>query len=1075
MAKEFLITDIVGQKAFNQISKLSGELASLKTQMAETVNEMKQSGLDFGKVLGINPKTLEELQVKTDAYNNAVKRLNKAETELAELQKKYRDVLAQVNRTVADAVKEAKQKADLDVKIARAAQAQEKAEQAKLQTLIKEAQAEKALNSAVKSRTVTEQQITQALSTHAKSIRQAQEQNRVLRQAVRELDLTTATAAETIERYNAKIMENEKLMDSTVDSMTARKRNIGNYASAFNGLDMSVQQVVRELPAAAMGLNTFFLAISNNLPILADEIARARAELKQMNEEGKRGTPVWKQLVSSLFSWQTAMMAGIAVLSMYGKDIANWITGLFKASDSVESLEKALSSVNKSIIEGNGSVGEQVVTLMKLQSAWNDLGSDMDSKKKFIDANKESFDDLGVSVNDVNDAESILSEHTQEFISTLYLRAQAAGAYKAAVESADESFKKMLEGEEILKGSNNAWDYFNASVDVIANFDAVLQGIDMWNPDEYRKARAGKAFIGMEKAKSDALRFIELWKDIQKKADDAAGAIGLDLNNGDGAENQDDEEKRASDYAAYIVDIERQITEATINAMANRRDREVAEIEAEYAERMDAIKGSSDKEVQLRELLEKEKAAKIEQTNADYERDVQRTDLNNRLSYLKEGSQEYLDARMEQLELERAQELEAAAETGASVLEINRKYDTMIESEKEKMASKRAEGMMEEVSSASLVDGHELNRQLSELSEAYREGKMSKEDYEAENYRIQQEYAEKQLRLAIKTTEAILKLNLSDDDRAKYERQLAEMHMELDNMVTDNKLENDRKQLESEREKQEKRMELMQQVSQLMSSIGEFGDQLFENKISQLEEESDANQEAYDKEIEGIEKLEESGAISTEEAEARKRAAEDKTKAKEEEIARRKAQLQTKQAIFDKTMSAAQTIINTSQAIMKTAAQLGWPAAIPFVALAAAQGAAQLATIMATPIPKYRKGTDSHKGGPAIVGDGGVAETVILPDGGVFLTPDHPVLMNLPKGTQVLPESFVTDAGMVKSDLLTLMEMRDADGVPVIYVDNDWSGLERRIGKLEKSMVAAFERAAKESRRAQYESFKKRF
>ena len=790
-------------------------------------------------------------------------------------------------------------------------------------------------------------------------------------------------------------------------------------------------------------------------------------------EQGQKGTPVWKQLVSSLFSWQTAMMAGIAVLSMYGKDIANWITGLFKASDSVESLEKALSSVNKSIIEGNGSVGEQVVTLMKLQSAWNDLGSDMDSKKKFIDANKESFDDLGVSVNDVNDAESILSEHTQEFISTLYLRAQAAGAYKAAVESADESFKKMLEGEEILKGSNNAWDYFNASVDVIANFDAVLQGIDMWNPDEYRKARAGKAFIGMEKAKSDALRFIELWKDIQKKADDAAGAIGLDLNNGDGAENQDDEEKRASDYAAYIVDIERQITEATTNAMANRRDREVAEIEAEYAERMDAIKGSSDKEVQLRELLEKEKAGKIAQANADYERDVQRTDLNNRLSYLEEGSQEWLDARMEQLELERAQELEAAEETGASVLEINRKYDAMIEAEKEKMMSKRAEGMMAGVSSASLVDGHELNRQLRELSDAYKAGNISKEDYEAENYRIQQEYAGKQIQLAIDTTKAILKLNLSDDDRAKYMQQLAELEMELDNMVTDNKLENDKKQVESEKEKREKQMELMQQVSQLMGSIGEFGDQLFENRISRLEEESEANQEAYDREVEGIEKLEESGAISAEEAEARTRAAEDKTKAKEEEIAKRKAELQRKQAIFDKATSAAQVGISTALAVMRAWERpFAGPALIPMIIAA---GALQLATIMATPIPKYRKGTDFHKGGPAIVGDGGVSETVVTPSGDVFLTPDYPVLVNLPKGAKVLPESFVSDAGRVKSDLLTLMDMRDSDGVPVIYVDNDWSGIERRIGKLEKSMVAAFDRMAKESRRAQYEAFKKRF
>lgn len=1067
MAKEFLITDIVGQKAFSQISKLSSQLAELKEQMSGTVNEMKRAGLDFGGVLGINPRTLDELQKKTDAYNNAVKRLNKAETELAELQKKYKDVLAQVNRTVADAVKEAKQKADLDVKIARAAQAQEKAEQAKLQTLIKEAQAEKALNSAVKSRTVTEQQITQALSTQAKSIRQAQEQNRVLRQAVRELDLTTATAAETIERYNAKILENEKLVDSTVDSMTARKRNIGNYASAFNGLDMSVQQIVRELPSAAMGLNTFFLAISNNLPILADEIARAREELRLMNEQGQKGTPVWKQLVSSLFSWQTAMMAGIAVLSMYGKDIAEWIGSLFKGKERVDLLKESVKAYNDAMTQGSKDAQDEVVRLRLLYNAATDTARGYDERKKAVDELQKQYPSYFANMDD----EAIKAGGAASAYDKLAASIIASAKARAAEAKIVEQQTVVLENEQKI---NDAYERRAEQEREFAKASAERNKIDRESmPDLYFSKQM---IVGAISGRIDAIdKEIEGYRSAIYQANKISKELEGSVSIGDLLFDSSDKEgqQSADEYAAYILDIERQITEATINAMANRRDREVAEIEAEYAERMDAIKGSSDKEVQLRELLEKEKAGKIAQANADYERDVQRTDLNNRLSYLEEGSQEWLDARMEQLELERAQELEAAEETGASVLEINRKYDAMIEAEKEKMMSKRAEGMMAGVSSASLVDGHELNRQLRELSDAYKAGNISKEDYEAENYRIQQEYAEKQIQLAIDTTKAILKLNLSDDDRAKYMQQLAELEMELDNMVTDNKLENDKKQVESEKEKREKQMELMQQVSQLMGSIGEFGDQLFENRISRLEEESEANQEAYDKEIEGIEKLEESGAISAEEAEARKRAAEDKTKAKEEEIAKRKAELQRKQAIFDKAVNIAEVGMATALGIMKAMSMT--PPNPVMAALVAAMGAVQLATIMATPIPKYRKGTDFHKGGPAIVGDGGVSETVVTPSGDVFLTPDYPVLVNLPKGAKVLPESFVSDAGRVKSDLLTLMDMRDSDGVPVIYVDNDWSGLERRIGKLEKSMVAAFDRMAKESRRAQYEAFKKRF
>ena len=81
----------------------------------------------------------------------------------------------------------------------------------------------------------------------------------------------------SIQQADAKI----KQLDATIGNY---QRNVGNYASGFNGLNMSVQQIVRELPSATMGLNMFFLAISNNLPILTDEIKRAKAA----NEELKK-------------------------------------------------------------------------------------------------------------------------------------------------------------------------------------------------------------------------------------------------------------------------------------------------------------------------------------------------------------------------------------------------------------------------------------------------------------------------------------------------------------------------------------------------------------------------------------------------------------------------------------------------------------------------------------------------------------------------------------------------------------------------------------------------------------------
>lgn len=1048
MANELLITDIVDQKAFTQINMLSSQLIGLKTTMSELIATGKVAAKEMLKGLSFNPTDLDGLYKKNAAYNEQQKKLIEVENKLKETQRQYEDVLKKVNVQVREAVKQAKEKADLDLRMAKAAQAQEKAEQAKYQTLIKEIQAERALDNATKSRTVTEAQITEALNTQARSIKEAQVQNRVLRQAVRELDQTTATAAKSMESYNKKIEENEKFIDQSVDSLTARKRNIGNYASAFDGLGMSVQQIVRELPSAAIGLNTFFLAISNNLPILADEIARARQELKLMNEQGLKGTPVWKQLVSSLFSWQTAMVAGVTILSMYGKDIAKFVSNLSGMNTEIKNAADIQKDLSETWNLGAKNAQEELVQLELLYETAsktnNSLKERNDALKSIQEISDKYIKDLG--------EEKVSTENLGKVYGILKTRILEAASARAAFDKIVENNKQILDLQKELKksidDSSGFWQWMQKNVPLLGK-NVLLFGLNI----QYLSNKA--------KDTQEAIRGLNEENEKLKNGINVSDLFG-DLSSGNEAE----------DYAKYMLDIENQITEATVNAITDRKEREIAEINAEYDEKEAAIKGNSEKETQLRALLTEERARKIKEKETEYERDIRETNLNNMMAYEKEGSDAMMAYRIELLELQREKEVEEAEKTGASVLEVNRKYDAMIKKEKEEMASQKADKIMADNASISFLDGHALNKQMRELSEAYKNGNISKEQYEAENYRIQQEYAQKQIQSSIDTIKSILnneELDLSDDDRIRYEEQLAQAQMDLDNMVTDNKIENDKRQVESEKEKRQKQMELMQQVSQLLSSLGEFGDQLFQNKIDQLDEENEANQEAYDKEIENIEKLEESGAISTEEAEARKRAAEDKTKAKEEEIAKRKAELQRKQAIYDKAMNIAQVGMATALGIMKASPNL------VLMALIGAMGAVQLATILATPIPKYKEGTDYHKGGLAIVGDGGVPETVLTPDGKLYLTPAFPTLTELPIGTKVFPENIYEDEDKyVRSDALTLMDMRDGDGLPIVMVQNDYSGLERRIDKLERSIIKAFEKAEKESKKARYEAFKSR-
>lgn len=147
---------------------------------------------------------------------------------------------------------------------------------------------------------------------------------------------------------------------SSAEQATGRyQRNVGNYASSWNGLSVSVQQVARELPSLAVGWNTFFLAISNNLPMLADELKKAAAEYKAFkmavaagNNDVAKVAPVWKQLITSIFSWQTALVAAITLLSVYGKDIIEWTKNLLGTDTAQKRLNESLKEFNNLVGKG---------------------------------------------------------------------------------------------------------------------------------------------------------------------------------------------------------------------------------------------------------------------------------------------------------------------------------------------------------------------------------------------------------------------------------------------------------------------------------------------------------------------------------------------------------------------------------------------------------------------------------------------------------------------------------------------------------------------------------------------------
>lgn len=249
----------------------------------------------------------------------------------------------------------------------------------------------------------------------------------------------------------AKLQEELKNVNKTAVSTKMIPPEIGAIKTKFNGLNMSIQQIARELPSLAMGPQMFFLAISNNLPIFADQLELARKEFQAITATGDKAVPVWKQVLSSIVSWQTALAVGITLSVTYGKEIGNWVKNLFSAGQKLKSMEESIRDVNRAIIEGNSGIGEQTTTFKTLQLQWIESGRSASFLNKFIEENKESLEKLGISINDVNDADNIFVKNSESVLEALNLRAQAMAAQKLAIDTYEKAAKKRFEIDEKIK------------------------------------------------------------------------------------------------------------------------------------------------------------------------------------------------------------------------------------------------------------------------------------------------------------------------------------------------------------------------------------------------------------------------------------------------------------------------------------------------------------------------------------------------------------------------------------------------------------------------------------------------
>ena len=482
----------MGQQLLNDILNLKNQIKALDDQMKphiQTLSEVEKAEQRLAYLQSDEGKRLLELKAKIAELTSARKQ-----------QKATVDPLAQAQEKLAYAQSEENQQLKL------------------YSTQIREAN-----------------RIAQLQATIANSAEGSY--NRLSAQyALNKIRLNQMSAAEREAADSGKKLEAEtnaiyqqmiKLQEATGNY----RLSVGHYQKTWDGLGISISQVVRELPAAAVSLNTFFLGISNNIPMVVDEINRLRKKNELLRAEGKETVSVTKSIVKSLFSWNTALVVLLTVFSMYGKEIITWIDKTLAGKDAAKSFEDALEDLNDELGKGStGSYGQQIAVLRRLSENWKDLGDNIKAQTQWIKDNEKEFNKLGITIDSINDANNAFVDNTESVVAAYKARAKA----EAALNVVSQQYQKLLVAENKAELEKvREYGFFDKTINY---FKALWGGIS--GPDSdlslgTRLKKQRQRNVESLQKDADALEkevesYFNVWKFYEDQADALFKEIGLE-------------------------------------------------------------------------------------------------------------------------------------------------------------------------------------------------------------------------------------------------------------------------------------------------------------------------------------------------------------------------------------------------------------------------------------------------------------------------------------------------------------------------------------------------------------------
>lgn len=444
--------------------------------------------------------------------------------------------------------------------------------------------------------------------------------------ALNKIRLNQMSAAEREAADSGKKLETEtnaiyqqmiKLQEATGNY----RLSVGHYQKTWDGLGISISQVVRELPAAAVSLNTFFLGISNNIPVVVDEIKRLRRQNELLAAEGKEQISVTRSIVKSLFSWNTALVVLLTVFSMYGKEIITWIDKTLAGRDAAKSFEDALEDLNDELGKGStGSYGQQIAVLRRLSENWKDLGNNIKAQTQWINDNEKEFSKLGITIDSINDANNAFVDNTESVVAAYKARAKA----EAALNVVSQQYQKLLVAENKAELEKvREYGFFDKTMNY---FKALWGGIsgpdsDLSLETRLKKQRQRNVESLQKDAKSleqEVESYFNVWKFYEDQADALFKEIGLEESHkkDKGDRTPRDADDRLNNLAlAAEKAYQKSRTEIERDENKKRRaeafasfNQEIADLNDKYARIQKILKGQDEK---YKELTESQKETAI--------------------------------------------------------------------------------------------------------------------------------------------------------------------------------------------------------------------------------------------------------------------------------------------------------------------------------------------------------------------------------------------------------------------------------------------------------------------------------